>query len=152
MSGFLAGLIVGCVVGVAVTLLALTIVAGLRTAELEKPRRGAQGKVFVGALALLIVCGVSYSMDLEKSALLALLLSVLLTARLGGARRGILVAGIAAVMVAYFLPPAGSLRVTGLDNQLALVLFVLGTFVAIILMEGNQWIKQWIATADIDGV
>ena len=152
MSGFLAGLFIGCLVGVVTTLLVLTIVAGLRTTELEKPRRDAHGKVFVGALVLLGICGVSYSMDLEKSALLALLLSVLLTARLAGARRGILIAGIAAVMVAYFLPPAGSLRVTGLDNQLALVLFVLGTFVAIILMEGNQWIKQWIATADIDGV
>ncbi len=151
MSGFLTGLIVGCVVGVVITLLALTIVAGLRTAELEKPRRSAQGKVFVGAVILLVVCGVSYAMDLEKSALLALLLSVLLTARLCGARRGLLVAGIAAVMVAYFLPPTGSLRVTGLDNQLALVLFVLGTFVAIVLMEGKQWIKQWIATSDPDG-
>jgi hypothetical protein len=31
-----------------------------------------------------------------------------------------------------------------------LVLFFIGTLVSIILMEGNQWIKRWVATLDLD--
>jgi hypothetical protein len=64
---------------------------------------------------------------LEKSDLLALLLSVLLIAKFGVPKWGIATAGVAAVMLAWFLPPNGSLPVTGLDNRLALALFVLGT-------------------------
>ena len=78
-------------------------------------------------------------------------LSVLLIAKLGGSKRGIAAAGIAAVMLAWFLPPNGSLTVTGLDNRLALALFVLGTVVGSIVVEGNQWLKRWITTSDPDG-
>jgi len=41
-------------------------------------------------------------------------------------------------MLAWLLPPNGSLTVTGLDKRLALALFVLGTVVGIIVVEGNQ--------------
>jgi hypothetical protein len=88
MSSFLGGLITGSLIGVVVTLLALMIVAGVKapgsTAEGQVPSR----KVFLAALVLLAVCGVCYTLDLEKSALLALLLSVLLIAKLGGLSGG----------------------------------------------------------------
>jgi len=48
------------------------------------------------------------------------------------------------------LAPNGSLTVTGLDNRLALALFVLGTVVGSIVVEGNQWLKRWITTSDPD--
>jgi K+-sensing histidine kinase KdpD len=89
-------------------------------------------------------------MDLEKSALLALLLSVLLVAKLGGSKRGIIAACIAVLIVAWFLPPYRSLWVSGLDNRIALILFILGTFVGSIVMEGDQWIKRWITNTDPD--
>ena len=150
MSSFLGGLITGGLIGVVVTLLVLMIVAGVKgpgdTAGGQVPNR----KVFLAALMLLAVCAVCYTLDLEKSALLALLLSVLLIAKLGGSKRGIAAAGIAAVMLAWFLPPNGSLTVTGLDNRLALALFVLGTVVGSIVVEGNQWLKRWITTSDPD--
>ena len=150
MSSFRGGLITGSLIGVVVTLLVLMIVAGVKgpgnTAEGQVPNR----KVFLGAPVLLAVCGVCYTLDLEKSALLALLLSVLLIAKLGGSKRGIAAAGIAAVMLAWFLPPNGSLTVTGLDNRLALALFVLATVVGSIVVEGNQWLKRWITTSDPD--
>ena len=150
MSSFLAGLITGSLIGVVVTLLVLMIVSGAKgpenTSEGQVPNR----KVFLAAVLLLAICGICYTFDLEKSALLALLLSVLLIAKLGGSKRGIAAAGIAAVMLAWFLPPNGSLAVTGLDNRLALALFVLGTVVGSIAVEGNQWLKRWITTADPD--
>ena len=78
------------------------------------------------------------------------MLSVLLIAKLGGSKRGIAAAGIAAVMLAWFLPPNGSLTVTGLDNRLAQALFVLATVMGSIVVEGNQWLKRWITTSDPD--
>jgi K+-sensing histidine kinase KdpD len=150
MSSFLAGMITGILVGVVVTLLVLMIIAGAKTRENTATSQVPNRKVFLAALVLLAVCGVCYAFDLEKSALLALLLSVLLLAKLGGSKRGIIVAGIAAVMLAWFLPPHGSLSVTGLDNRLAFALFVLGTVVGSVVVEGNQWLKRWITSSDPD--
>jgi hypothetical protein len=150
MSSFLAGLITGCLVGVVVTLLVLMIVSGVKGPENIAAGQVPNRKVFLVALGLLGVCGVCYTLDLEKSALLALLLSVLLIAKLGGSKRGIASAGIAAVLLAWFLPPTGSFTVSGLDNRLALALFVLGTVVGSIVVEGNQWLNRWITTSDPD--
>jgi K+-sensing histidine kinase KdpD len=150
MNGFLAGLITGALIGMVVTLLVLMIIAGVKGPEKTLHGQVPNRKVFLAALMLLAVCGVCYTLDLEKSALLALLLSVLLIAKLGGSKSGIAAAGIAAVLLAWFLPPNGSLSVSGLDNRLALALFVLGTVVGSIVVEGNQWLKRWITSSDPD--
>ena len=150
MSSFVAGLITGSLIGAVATLLVLMIIAGAKGTQGASKDQVPNRKVFPAALALLAICGVCYTFELEKSALLALLLSVLLLAKLGGSKRGVVAAGIAAVMLAWFLPPNGSLSVTGLDNRLALALFVLGTVVGSIVMDGNQWLKKWITTTDPD--
>ena len=46
--------------------------------------------------------------------------------------------------------PTGSLTVSGLDGRLALALFVPGTVVGSIVVEGNQWLERWITTSDPD--
>lgn len=150
MSSFLAGLITGGLIGVILTLLVLMIIAGAKGQDSASTEQVPNRKVFLATLALLAICGVCYTLGLEKSALLALLLSVLLLAKIGGSKRGIVVAGIAAVLLAWFLPPNGSLSVSGLDNRLALALFVLGTVVGSIVVDGNQWLKRWITTSDPD--
>ena len=150
MSSFLAGLITGSLIGVVVTLLLLMIVAGVKDPDSVSASKVPNRKIFLVTLVLLGVCGVCYTFSLEKSALLALLLSVLLLAKLGGSKRGIAAAGIAAVLLAWFLPPNGSLSVMGLDNRLALALFILGTVVGSIVVEGNQWLNRWITSADPD--
>jgi K+-sensing histidine kinase KdpD len=150
MSGFIGGLITGSLIGVVATLLVLIIVASARGPENAPAGQVPNRKVFLAALVLLAICGVCYTLELEKSALLALLLSVLLIAKLGGSKKGIAAAGIATVILAWLLPPGGSLSVTGLDNRLALALFVLGTVVGSIVVEGNQWLKRWITTSDPD--
>jgi K+-sensing histidine kinase KdpD len=150
MSSFLAGLITGSLIGIVVTLLVLMIASGIKGPANASAGQVPNRKVFLAAIVLLAVCGVCYTLNLEKSALLALLLSVLLLAKLGGSRRGIAAAGIAAVLLAWFLPPNGSLAVNGLDNRLALALFGLGTVVGSIVVEGNQWLKRWITTSDPD--
>ncbi len=150
MSGFIAGLITGNFIGIVLTLLVLMIVSGIKGPENAPEGQVPNRKIFLAALILLVVCGACYTFDLEKSALLALLLSVLLIAKLGGSKRGIAAAGLAAVLLAWFLPPNGSLSVSGLDNRLALALFVLGTVVGSIVVEGNQWLKRWITTSDPD--
>ena len=145
-------MITGCLIGVVVTLLVLMIVAGIRDPETSVAGKVTHGEIFLAALVLFGVCGICYTFDLEKSALLALFLSVLLLARLGGSKRGIAAAGIAAVLLAWFLPPNGSLAVMGLDNRLALALFILGTVVGSIAVEGNQWLKRWIISSDRDRI
>jgi len=150
MSSFFAGLITGNFIGIVLTLLVLMIVSGIKGPENAPEGQVPNRKVFLAALVLLAVCGACYTLALEKSALLALLLSVLLIAKLGGSKRGIAAAGLAAVLLAWFLPPNGSLSVSGLDNRLALALFVLGTVVGSIVVEGNQWLKRWITTSDPD--
>jgi K+-sensing histidine kinase KdpD len=150
MSSFIAGLITGNFIGIVLTLLVLMIVSGIKGPENAPEGQVPNRKIFLAALVLLVVCGACYTFDLEKSALLALLLSVLLIAKLGGSKRGIAAAGLAAVLLAWFLPPNGSLSVSGLDNRLALALFVLGTVVGSIVVEGNQWLKRWITTSDPD--
>src|SRR5258708_17593857 len=84
-------------------------------------------KVFLAAIVLLAVCGVCYTLNLEKSALLVLLLSVLLLAKLGGSRRGIVAAGIASGLLAWFLPPNRSLFVHRPDNPTTTSLSALGS-------------------------
>ena len=126
------------------------IVTGVKGSEKTSQGQVPNRRVFFTAVMLLAICGICYRFDLEKSALLALLLSVLLIAKLGGSKRGIAAAGIAAVMLAWFLPPNGLLTVTGLDNGLALALFFLGTVVGSIAVEGNQWLNRWITTSDPD--
>lgn len=150
MSSFLSGLVTGSLIGIVITLLALMIVSGIKGPQGASEGQVPNRKIFLAALVLLAVCGTCYTLDLEKSALLALLLSVLLIAKLGGSKRGIAAAGIAAALLAWFLPPNGSLNVTGLDNRLALALFILGTVVGSIVVEGNQWLKRWITTSDPD--
>lgn len=152
MSGFVAGMISGCVIGAVITLLLLLVVASFQKQEKTSPTpsRSSQRMAFAASLILLAIGAVSYGLDLEKSALLAMLLAVLLVAKLGGSKRGIVAACIAALIVAWFLPPYGSFWVSGLDNRIALALFVLGTFVGSIVMEGDQWIKRWITNTDPD--
>jgi K+-sensing histidine kinase KdpD len=150
MSSFIAGLITGDFIRIVLTLLVLMIVSGIKGPENAPEGQVPNRKVFLAALVLPAVCGACYTLALEKSALLALLLSVLLIAKLGGSKRGIAAAGLAAVLLAWFLPPNGSLSVSGLDNRLALALFVLGTVVGSIVVEGNQWLKRWITTSDPD--
>ena len=150
MSSFFAGLITGNFIGIVLTLLVLMIVSSIKGPENAPEGQVPNRKIFLAALVLLAVCGACYTLALEKSALLALLLSVLLIAKLGGSKRGIAAAGLAAVLLAWFLPPNGSLSVSGLDNRLALALFVLGTVVGSIVVEGNQWLKRWITTSDPD--
>ena len=150
MSNFLPGLVTGSLLGVIGALLALMIVSSVKGSERTSQGQVPNRRVFLAAVMLLAICGICYRFDLEKSVLLALLLSVLLIAKLGGAKRGIAAAGIAAVMLAWFLPPNGSLTVTGLDNRLALALFFLGTVVGSIAVEGNQWLNRWITTSDPD--
>jgi K+-sensing histidine kinase KdpD len=157
MSEFSSGLVTGCLIGVVVIIavliiateaLIVTLFAGTGTEERSQPSLVSHRKVFFATLILLAICGGCYSLNLEKSALLAFLLTVLLIAKLGGSIRGIVAASIAALMLAWYLPPTGTLWVSGLDNQLSLALFILGAIISSALMGGNHWVERWIPNRD----
>ncbi len=73
---------------------------------------------------------------------------VVMSGFLGGLITGTNIGAVITLLLAWFLPPNGSLTVTGLDNRLALALFVPGTVVGSIVVEGNQWLKRSITTDD----
>jgi len=157
MTGFLAGAITGWLLGVVTTILILLVVGGIlaltlasdtATATPAAAKPFSSRRFLLTALILLAGCGVCYYLYFEKTALLAFLFTALLIARMGGSMRGIVAGGIAALVVAWFLPPRGSLKVTGIDNQLALGLFLLGTTVSSLLVKGNYSIKRWVPTTD----
>jgi K+-sensing histidine kinase KdpD len=150
MRSFLAGLFTGSLIGVVVTLLILLIVTGFKGSEPGPKNKLLNPRVYLVAIVLLAICAVCYTFDLVKDAMLAFMVFVLLIAKLGGSKQGIVAAALTAVILAWFLPPSGSLSVTGLDNRLALAIFVLGTFVGSIIVEGDLWLKRWIASSDSD--
>lgn len=151
MGGFLTGLFVGAVLGVAVTLVLLVIAAGSLNLESAKQQTAPPyWKGFWIAAGLLAICTACFALQLEKSALIAFLLSIVVIARLGGSRQGIFAAIMAAILVAWFLPPGRTLRISGLDNRVAFGLFVIGTILTCILVGGERLIKKWIAMANPD--
>ena len=88
MSNFLAGLVTGSLLGVIGALLALMIVSSVKGSEKTSQGQVPNRKVLFTAVMLLAICGICYRFDLEKSALLALLLSVL--SQNSGGPRGVL--------------------------------------------------------------
>ena len=67
MRGFIGGMIMGGLIGVVVTLLALIIVAGARGPENAPAGQIPNRKVFLAALGLLAICGVCYTPDWKRA-------------------------------------------------------------------------------------
>jgi hypothetical protein len=134
VSSFWVGLIVGCTIGFGGALLFLWIIvkaiAGGEESggvELFPLRDSLLFRLASGVVLLLLVGGVSYTLKLDKMvAVLLLLSSVLVIARLAG-----LICGMAASVVGagllsiLFLPPIGSFSVASSEDRLALVVFLL---------------------------
>jgi hypothetical protein len=125
LMSFLAGLITGSLIGVVVTLLTLMIISGVKGPESTSEGQVPNRKVFLAALVLLAVCGVCYTLDLEKSAC---------TFTLGFVDRE------------TWGGQEGNRSRRYCRGAICLVLTTVGS----IAVEGNQWLKRWITTSDPD--
>jgi K+-sensing histidine kinase KdpD len=127
MPGFLTGLLTGCLIGIAGTLLLLLLAAGISK---EHP---SDGRWFSARGMLLVLLGTpgvaiaSHSLGLRRSiAVLLLMVAVLVIAKLHGLVYGLGASAAAALALCYFyLPPIGSLLVLRTNDRLLLALFLL---------------------------
>lgn len=134
MSSFWVGVIVGCTIGFGGALWFLWIIVRAIAGGDESGRVGLlplrDSLLFRAACAvvvLFLVGGVSYTLKLDKMvAVLLLLSSVLVIARLAGLICGMAAAVVGAGLLSLlFLPPIGSFSVASAEDRLALVVFLL---------------------------
>jgi K+-sensing histidine kinase KdpD len=126
MGGFTTGLVAGCLLGVCGTFLLLSVGAAFSE---ERARlfhlRSITGTILSTAALLLIamICRrLSVGMD---ASILLLLLAVLIVSRVEGLLNGLIATGIATLILAWSLPPDGSMMVKSSSDRLALALFLL---------------------------
>jgi K+-sensing histidine kinase KdpD len=127
MPNFLAGLVTGCLIGIAGTLLLILLAAGISK---ERPVNGRWFSVRGMLFVLLGTPGVaiaSHSLGLRRSvAVLLLMVAVLIIAKLHGLVYGLAASAAAAVALCFlYLPSIGSLLVLRTNDQLLVALFLL---------------------------
>jgi|ERR1700722_15680082 K+-sensing histidine kinase KdpD len=126
MGGFTTGLVAGCLLGVCGTFLLLSVGAAFSE---ERARlfhlRSITGTIlstFVLFLIAALCRRLSVGMD---ASILLLLLVVLVVSRVEGLLNGLIATGIATLILAWSLPPDGSMMVKSSSDRLALALFLL---------------------------
>lgn len=126
MGGFTAGLVAGCLLGVAGTFLLLTIGATFSIDGARIFRLRSLPATILSIITLLLIAAFCYRFDIGKdAAILFLLLAVLGISKLEGLVNGLIATAIAALILAWVLPPAGSMSIRSSSDRLALALFLL---------------------------
>jgi K+-sensing histidine kinase KdpD len=126
MGGFTAGLVAGCLLGVCGTFLLLSVGAALSEERVRLFRlRSLTGTVLSTAL-LLFIAAICHRLSVGMNAsILLLLLAVLVVSRVEGLLNGLIATAIATLILAWSLPPNGSMMVKSSSDRLALALFLL---------------------------
>lgn len=132
MAGFIAGLAVGCLLGVSGTFLLILLATALSNKRPSLADELSPRGLAYSAIALLAIAGIAYLLRLDKAAaMLLLFLGVLAIAKLEGLAKGIGASALAAGMLSLlFLPPIGSMRIARPEDQFALALFFLSAIFA----------------------
>jgi K+-sensing histidine kinase KdpD len=126
MGGFTAGLVAGCLLGVSGTFLLLSIGAAFSVDGARLFRVRSLPGTLMSTIALLLITAFCNRFSIGKDAsMLLLLLAVLGVARLEGLMNGLIATTIAALVLAWFFPPDGSLFIKSSSDRLALALFLL---------------------------
>jgi K+-sensing histidine kinase KdpD len=132
MVGFIAGMAIGCLLGVSGTFLLILLATALSNKRPSLADELSTWRLAYSATALLAVAGISYLLRLDKAAaMLLLFLAVLAIAKFEGLAKGIGASAFAAGMLSFlFLPPIGSIRIARPEDQFALALFFLSALFA----------------------
>ena len=126
MGGFTAGLIAGCLLGVCGTFLLLSIGAAFSEDRARLFRFRSLPGTLLSTIALLFIAAICNRLNVGKDAsMLLLLLAVLAVSKLEGLLSGLIATAIAALILAWVFPPAGSILVKSSSDRLALALFLL---------------------------
>jgi len=126
MGGFTAGLVAGCLLGVTGTFLLLTIGAAFSIDGGRLFRVQSLAGTLLSTIALLCIAVFCQRFGIGKDAsMLLLLMAVLGISKMEGLVNGLIATAIAALILAWFLPPAGSMSIKSSSDRLALALFLL---------------------------
>ena len=136
---FAAGLVFGCLLGVAATLGILVLVAAIPREEAHAARGLSFSGLAAAVLAILAVTWFAHAVSLRDGSLpVLLLLIVLAVARLRGLRTGLATAAFAALVLCILFPPVRSLGGAQPQDQLLLAIFILSAALGSHLASGNS--------------
>lgn len=126
MGGFTAGLVTGCLLGVCGTFLLLSVGVAFSVDRARVFHVRSLPGTLLSTIVLLFIAAFSHRLSIGKDAsMLLLLLAVLAVSKLEGLLNGLIATAIAALILAWFFPPDGSLMVRSSSDRLALALFLL---------------------------
>lgn len=126
MGGFTAGLVTGCLLGVWGTFLLLFLGAAFSGEGARLFHVQSLPGTLLSTIALLFIAAICHRMNVGKDAsILLLLLAVLAISKLEGLLNGLIATAIAALILAWFFPPDGSMMIKSSSDRLALALFLL---------------------------
>lgn len=126
MGGFTAGLVTGCLLGVCGTFLLLSLSTAFSGEGMRLFRVRSLPGTLLSTIALLFLAAICHRMNVGMDAsMLLLLLAVLVISKLEGLLNGLIATAIAALVLAWFSPPDGSMMIKSSSDRLALALFLL---------------------------
>jgi K+-sensing histidine kinase KdpD len=126
MGGFTAGLVTGCLLGVAGTFLLLSLAAAYSGEGARLFRLRSLPGTLLSTIALLFIAALCRRLNVGMDAsMLLLLLAVLVVSKLEGLLNGFIATAIAALILAWFFPPDGTMMVRSSSDRLALALFLM---------------------------
>ena len=126
MGGFTVGLVAGCLLGVCGTFFLLTVSAAFSSDGARIFRVRSVLGTILSSLVLLCITALCEKMRIGKdAAVLMLLFAVLAISKLEGLLNGLIATAMAAMILAWVLPPSGSLMIRSSSDRLALALFLL---------------------------
>ena len=126
MGGFTAGLVTGCLLGVAGTFLLLSLGAAFSGEGARLFRLRSIPGTILSTIVLLFIGVLCHRLSVGMDAsILLLLLVVLAISKLEGLLNGLIATAIAALILAWFFPPDSSMMIRSSSDRLALALFLL---------------------------
>lgn len=139
MEGFLAGLAIGFLIGVAGFLILLILGTVILDKESKLLTMAWSLRVLLWAVSIAGVTILCLALKLDKAeVVLLLLMLVVAVARLEGFERGLVASGLCAVMLAAYLPPAQTLRIDAREDKALLALFIGGAVFCSLVGEKNR--------------
>jgi K+-sensing histidine kinase KdpD len=126
MGGFTAGLVTGCLLGVAGTFMLLSLAAAFSGEGSKLFRLRSFPGALLSTIALLFIAVLCHRLNIGMDASILLLLLVVLTiSKLEGLLNGLIATAIAALILAWIFPPESSMMIRSSSDRLALALFLI---------------------------
>ena len=141
MTGFVAGVATGCLVGVTVTIILLLFAATWLAEPQQQSAESSARGVAAACLTILALGAFCYALHLPKAVVMILLLSaVFLIADQTEVLTALIGSGLSTLLLTFlFLPPIRSMRIIRMGDRLSLAAFLLVSVVGCRLICGRRF-------------